>query len=61
MKLHPPLKLLKRKVIKHPTIMIGAMAARGGNRERKPLPPTVKADQVKALQRTRRSPKVEAI
>jgi hypothetical protein len=35
------------------------MAARGGNRERKPLPPTVKAVQVKVLMRIRKSPKVE--
>jgi hypothetical protein len=41
--------------------MIGAMAAKGGKRERKLLPPTVKAAQVKALQRTRKSPNVEAI
>jgi hypothetical protein len=35
------------------------MVTRGGNRERNLLPPTVKAVQVSALIRTRRSPKVE--
>ena len=45
--------------MKHPTIIIGVIVASGENRERNPLPPTVKAAQVRALMRMRKSPKVE--
>ncbi len=42
-----------------PKIIIGVIAASGENRERNPLPPTVKAVQVSALMSMRKSPKVE--
>jgi hypothetical protein len=44
--------------MRHPTIMMGVIAASGEKRERNPLPPTVKAVQVSALMRTRISPNV---
>jgi heme/copper-type cytochrome/quinol oxidase subunit 2 len=46
-------------MMRHPTIIIGVITASGENRERNPLPPTVKAVQVSTLIRIRRSPKVE--
>jgi hypothetical protein len=56
---HSHLSQVKGNVMKHPTIIMGVIAVSGGTRERNPLPPTVKAVQVSALMRTRRSPKVE--
>jgi hypothetical protein len=56
---HSHFSQVKGNVIRHPTIIMGVTAARGEDRERNSLPPTVKAVQVSALARTRRSPKVE--
>src|SRR4030042_524715 len=56
---HSHCSQVKGNVMKHPTIIMGVIAASGGNRERNPLPPTVKAVQVSALMRTRKLPKVE--
>src|SRR4030042_5708950 len=56
---HSHFSQVKGKVMKHPTIIMGVIAASGENRERNSLPPTVKAVQVSALMRTRKSPKVE--
>jgi hypothetical protein len=56
---HPPIPPLNGRVVKNPRIMMGVIEARGENFERNPLPPTVKAAQVKALPRIRRSPRVE--
>ncbi len=56
---HCHFRKVKGNVVRHPTIMIGVIAVSAGNRERKPLPPTVKAVQVNALMRIRKSPKVE--
>ena len=56
---HSHFNKVKGNVMRHPTIIIGVIAARGGNLERNPLPPTVKAVQVSALMRMRKSPKVE--
>jgi hypothetical protein len=56
---HCHFRKVKGNVVRHPTIRIGVIAASAGNRERNPFPPTVKAVQVRALKRTRKSPKVE--
>src|SRR4030043_272554 len=57
---HSHFSQVKGRVMKHPTIIMGVIAASGEKRERNPLPPTVKAVQVSALMRTRKSPKVAA-
>jgi hypothetical protein len=51
--------MLTKRLIRNPTDIIGVMAARGGNLDRKLLPPTVKRVQVTALKRIRKSPKLE--
>jgi hypothetical protein len=56
---HSHFSQVKGNMMRHPTIIIGVITASGENRERNPLPPTVKAVQVSTLMRTRRSPKVE--
>src|SRR4030042_1656284 len=56
---HSHFSQVKGKVMRPPTIIMGVIAASGENRERNPLPPTVKAVQVSALTRTRKSPNVE--
>jgi hypothetical protein len=56
---HSHFSQLKGSVMRHPTIMMGVIAASDENRERNLLPPTVKAVHVSALMRMRKSPKVE--
>jgi len=51
--------MLTKRLIRNPTDIMGTMAAREGNLDKKFLPPTVKMAQVTALKRIKKSPKLE--